>query len=191
MKGHMTAKAFHSLKLIGYPVEQGAEHLRAEIIKNDIGSIPGAKVGFYILGAMATCQDPQNFYEFNLVRALKTKLGKYPQLKFEHPFQYSLAVVALCSSGKGLGNDKLIYVRNITDSIKKQVAKKSVDDLRGDTLSMQVLALTCVKKTMKRKDAKKIHAAIRMASDELVKIQINDSTFGKNEITAALVSQVS
>ena len=44
-EGHATAVILHSLRLIGYPVEKGADVLTAGIIKNDIGSMPGGRVG--------------------------------------------------------------------------------------------------------------------------------------------------
>ena len=57
-----------------------------------------------------------------------------------------------------------------------------------------MLALTCVEKTLKRKDSRwlkeKIRDAIKRASDRIVKSQMNDSTFGENVVTAALASQV-
>jgi len=186
-EGHVTAVALHSLRLVGFPVEQGAEHLNAEIIENDIGSIPGARVGSYILGAMACCQNPKSFYDFDLARALITKLDKFPRLRFDHPYQYSFAVMALCSTGAM----RLDYLQNIMRDIPEQL--ETEDGVSGDTLSMQVMALTCAKKSMKKKDMKvlksKIQVAIDLASKELQARQMNDSTFGENEVTAALVSQ--
>ena len=188
-EGHVTAVALHSLRLVGFPVEQGAEHLNAEIIENDIGSIPGARVGSYILGALASCQNPKSFYDFDLARALITKLDKFPRLRFDHPYQYSFAVMALCSTGAM----RLDYLQNIMRDIPEQL--ETEDGVSGDTLSMQVMALTCAKKSMKKKDMKalksKIQVAIDLASKELQTRQMNDSTFGENEVTAALVSQVS
>ena len=191
--GHVSAFAFHSLRLIGHSVETGAEHLYAEIIKGGIGSLSGDRVAHYILGAMATCQDPQRFYDFNLVKSVKDKLSKFPQAGFDHRFQYSLAVLALCSSGKDLGRKKLGYVKEIMKSISNQ-SDSEVASCHGDTLAMEVMALTCVKKSIKGKDMKvlrkKIQDAVDVASKELVNCQVNDSTFGENEVTAALASQV-
>ena len=188
----MSANALHSLRLIGDTVEHGAQHLNAEIIKNDLGSIPGGRVGLYSLGVMATCRDPRNFYDFNLLRSLHTKLDKYPQSRFDHPLQYSLAVLALCSGGEKFGK-KFAYLKKVIDSIPKELA--SVNDSSHDTLAMHVLALSCVKTSMKRKEAKtlkkKIEHAIHLATSELLKRQMNDGTFGENEATAALASQVS
>ena len=182
----MSAFAFHSLRLIGHSVETGAGHLKAEIIKADIGSLTGGRVVLYVLGALATCRDPQNFYDFNLVTSLKNKLSKFPQVGFDNPFQYSLAVLALCSSRKDLGREKLTYVREISQSIENEL-----DYASGDTFAMQVMALTCIKKSIKKGAfPEKIKNGIDTASSALVNRQMNDTTFGENEVTAALASQV-
>lgn len=154
--------------------------------------MPGGRVGSYILGAMATCQDPHHVNQSKLIRALKTKLDKYPHLGFNHPFQYSWAVMALCSTGIDLGKKKLAYAKKVMESSKQRLARE--EGCTGDTLHMQVLALTCVEKTLKRNDSRwlkeKIRDAIKRASDRIVKSQMNDSTFGENVVTAALASQV-
>ena len=187
----MSAFVFHSLRLIGHSVETGAEHLNAEIINADIGSLSGGRVALYILGALASCRDPQNFYDFNLVSSLKAKLSKYPQPGFNHPYQYSLAAMALCSSRHDLGRMKFSYVDKILQSIPERLPSGFAS---GDTLAMQIMALTCVKKSMKTRGSEaileKIKDGIDLASTELVNRQLNDSTFGENEVTAALASQV-
>lgn len=189
-EGHVSAFAFQSLRLIGHPVETGAEHLNAEIINADIGSLSGGRVALYILGALASCRDPSNFYNFNLVSSLKAKLSKYPQAGFNHRFQYSLAVMALCSSRHGLGRMKFVYVGKILESIQKQLSSAFAS---GDTLAMQIMALTCVKKSIKGKGSEaileKIEEGIDIASTELVNRQLNDISFGENDVTAALASQ--
>ena len=190
-EGHVSAFAFHSLRLIGHSVETGAEHLNSEIINADIDSLSGGRVALYILGALASCRDPKNFYDFNLVSSLKTKLSKYPQVGFNHPFQYSLAVLALCSSRHNLGRLKFGYVDKILQSIPEQLPSVIAN---GDTLAMQIMALTCVSKSIKKKGSEtilqKIKDGINITSAELVNHQKNDSTFGENEVTAALASQV-
>ena len=89
--GHVSAFAFHSLRLIGHStcVETRAEHLNTEIIKRDIGSLSGDRVALYILGAMAKCQ------------IIQDKLFKFAQVGIDHHFQYSLSVLALYSKGSG------------------------------------------------------------------------------------------
>ncbi|PFX24721.1 gastric intrinsic factor-like [Stylophora pistillata] len=189
--GHVSAFAFNSLRLTGHSVSTGAKHLNAELTKADIGSLTGGRVALYILGALATCKDPSRFYDVNLVRSLRDKLNKFPQLGFNHSFQYSLAVMALCSSNTTLNRQMLGYVDEIR---KKVVIESSVASYHvSETLAMQIMALTCVKNSIKGLNKKilekKIHRAVHLGGRKFLKAQINDSTFGGNEVTAALASQ--
>ena len=199
-EGHVSAIVFHSLRLIGDHVDNGSEHLNAEIIKNKLGSINGGRLAYYILGAMSTCRDPKNFYNFNLVRALQTKLAKYPQpAEFSHPFQYSLAVLALCSSGENLEKKRKAFVEKITDSILSNQTADDTTAMSDDTIAMQVLALSCIRESLKsgkriketKNERSSVELAIKRASKKILKRQMNDSSFGENEVTAALSAQVS
>lgn len=64
----------------------------------------------------------------------------------------------------------------------------------GDTLSMHIFALTCVKKFVKGAKQfslkRRIQGGIDAASKILYKRQLLDGTFGANEVTAALSYQV-
>ena len=87
---------------------------------------------------------------------------------------------------------KFGYVGKILESIQKQLSSAFAS---GDTLAMQIMALTCVKKSIKGKGSEaileKIEEGINIASTELVNRQLNDISFGENDVTAALASQVS
>lgn len=188
----MNGFAFHSLRLVGHSVEHGAEVLNAEIIKQGgLGSIPGGPLAVYILGALATCQDPWKFYGKDLVTSLYQKLDKFPQVGFNHPFQYSLAIIALCTAGKDVGQKK--YLNYIIHNIPNQTAASYAS---GDTLSMHIFALTCVKQFVKkpgqfRLKLRRIQGGINAAIKILYKRQLLDGTFGENEVTAALSYQAS
>ena len=188
----MNGFAFHSLRLVGHSVEHGAEVLNAEIVKQGgVASIPGGPLAVYILGALATCHDPWKFYGLDLVTSLYQKLDKFPQLGFNHPFQYSLAIIALCTAGKDVGQRK--YWNYIIHNIPNQTAAAHAS---GDTLSMHVFALTCVKEFAKkagqsRYKMRRIQGGINAAIKILYKRQLRDGTFGENEVTAALSYQVS
>ena len=145
-EGHVNGFAFHSLRLVGHPVEHGAEVLNVEIIKQGgLASIPGGPLAVYILGALASCQDPWKFHGMDLVTSLYQKLEKFPQVGFNHPFQYSLAIIALCTAGKDVGQRK--YLNYIIHNIPYQTAAAHAS---GDTLAMHVFALTCVKQLVKK-----------------------------------------
>ena len=185
----MNGFAFHSLRLVGHSVEHGAEVLNAEIIKQGgLDSIPGGPLAVYILGALATCQDPRKFYGMDLVTSLYQKLDKFPQVGFNHPFQYSLAIIALCTAGKDVGQRK--YLNYILHNIPQQGAAVHAS---GDTLSMHIFALTCVKQFVKKAGEfrLKMESGINDAIEILYKRQLLDGTFGENEVTAALSYQAS
>ena len=187
----MNGFVFHSLRLVGHSVEHGAAVLNAEIIKQGgLGSIPGGPLAVYILGALATCENPWQFYGLDLVTSLNQKLDKFPQVGFNHPFQYSLAIIALCTAGKNVGQRK--YLNYIIHNIPNQTTSAHAS---GDTLSMHIFALTCVKQFVKGAKQfslkRRIQGGINAASKILYKRQRLDGTFGKNEVTAALSYQVS
>ena len=187
-EGHVNGFVFHALRMVGHNVEHGAAILHAEIIKmGGLSSIPGGPLAVYILGALATCRDPWQFYGMDLVSPLKKKLDKYPLVGLDHPFQFSLATIALCTAGKDVGKWK--YVNYIINNIRSQKL--------GDTLAMHIFALTCVEEFITRHKQPKynllisIRGGIVTASKILLKRQLLDSTFGKNQVTAALSYQVS
>lgn len=191
-EGHVNGFAFHALRLVGHSVEHGAEVLNGEIIKQGgLGSIPGGPLAVYILGALATCQNPWQFYGLDLVTSLNQKLDKFPQVGFNHPFQFSLAIIALCIAGKDVGQKK--YLNYIRNNIPNQTTAAHAS---GDTLSMHIFALTCVKQFVKKGGQfkfkkRRIQAGIDAASKILYKRQLLDPTFGENEVTAALSYQAS
>lgn len=82
------------------------------------------------------------------------------------------------------------------DEIRKKVEIESglASYPASDTLAMQIMALTCIKNSIKGQNKKalekKIDRAVHLGSKKFLKAQINDSTFGENEVTAALASQV-
>ena len=188
-EGHVSAFAFHSLRLIGHSVEGGADHLNDELTTSGLDSISGGRLAHYVHGALATCRDPQKFYDFDLIQALEIKLEKYPEPGFDHPFQYGLAVLALCSNRGRIDVKKLTkHVRKIKSKIESQLGGYG----DTDTLSVEVLALSCILKA-KNSEGKLLtdaQEAVDAASLELHQRQQKDATFHENEVSAALAAQV-
>jgi len=189
-EGHVNGFAFTALRLVGHSVHEGAEVLNAEIKKKGgLESIDGGPLAVYILGALATCRNPEKFYGLDLVTSLLSKVDNYPRVGFNHPFQYSLAIVALCTAGKDLGEKK--YLNYIIENIPKQTDAAHAS---GDTLAMHIFALKCVKKFVKGEGKStslklKIQDAAKNASEVLRNRQLQDPTFKENEVTAALSYQ--
>ena len=192
-EGYVNAYVFYVLRLVGHNVEHGAAILHAEIIKEGgLSSIPGRSLAVYILGALAACRNPWQFYGLDLVTSLKKKLDKYPHVGFNHPFQFSIAMTALCTAGKDVGKWK--YVNYIINNIPNQTGAAHAS---ANTLTMHLFALTCVEEFITRHKQSKYNLLIRIrggivtASKILLTRQLLDSTFGKNQVTAAISYQVS
>ena len=184
--GHVSAWAFHSLRLVGHSVNQisklGAEHLKGEIANQGLGSLTGGRLALYILGVQSSCKDPQDFDKQDLVTSLKTKLSKFPTTGFDHFFQYNLALVALCSSGSSVDEQ---YVTKLIEKMSTQS-----DSTHGgiDTFSLGTVALSCIYRG--QKDNQNLGKAIRKAAKRLRMIQKkNNGTFG-NEASTSLAVQV-
>ena len=177
----MNGFAFAALRLVGHSVYEGAEVLNAEINKKSgLESIDGGPLAVYILGVLASCRNPEKFYGLDLVTSLLSKLYSYPRVGFNHPFQYSLAIIALCTAGKDLGKKK--YLNYILENNRKQTAAAYAS---GDTLAMHIFALKCVKKFVKGEGKStslklKIQDAINNASEVLSNRKLQDPTFKEN-----------
>ena len=193
-KGQVNGLVFHALSVVGYNVEHGAEILHAEINKEGgLDYVSGRALAAYVLGVVATCRDPWQFYGLDLVTSLQEKLDKYPQVGFTHPFQFSLAMIGLCTAGKDIGKWKYVYY--IIKNIWNQTAGTA--HASGDTMSMHIFALKCVEEFILRHNQIKFNLLVRIrggianAGKELLRHQLLDSTFGQNHVTAALSYQLS
>ena len=187
-KGQVNGLVFHALSVVGYNVEHGAEILHAEINKEGgLDYVSGRALAAYVLGVVATCRDPWQFYGLDLVTSLQEKLDKYPQVGFNHPFQFSLSMIALCTAGKDVGKWK--YVNYIINNIQKQSITTAYAS--GNTMSMHILALKCVEEFITRHNQIKFNLLVRIrggiatASKELLRRQLLDGNFGQNLVTAA------
>ncbi|CAC5412214.1 unnamed protein product [Mytilus coruscus] len=60
------------------------------------------KLAHYILGILATCQDPRNFYGHNLIDKMKNHLVVSSTYLMSNKFSYSLIVIALCKAGESV-----------------------------------------------------------------------------------------
>lgn len=159
------------------------------------------RIAYYVQGVLAICKDPKSFRGHDLVKRLQDGLKKYPVVGFNHPFQYSLAVLALCTSGHG----QHLY-RNYTVAITKMVhdSIKNNPGHGGDTVSLAIMAMTCMYDKQprprpcywwtcyrRRKHSLRylLRKSIRYAASWLKRQQKRDGSFG-NSITTALAVQV-
>lgn len=69
------------------------------------------KVAHYIMGVIATCQNPRNFYGHNLVEKLKTHLIVNVQHFQSNNFALALSILALCIANAPVDTE---FMRNIS-----------------------------------------------------------------------------
>ena len=174
--GHARAHALHSLRLLGHDVTHGARSLADELAREGLGRISGGRLALYVLGVMAACEDPLNFAGQDLVKELQGKLRKYPTVGFNHPFQYNLAVLTLCTAGASIKYNQV--ARLVSRTISHQV-----DDV--DTLSVGVVAARCINRKQ-NKQSKKLRTYIKRAATHLKRVQEKSggSKFGTEISTA-------
>lgn len=202
---YIRGAAFNSLRLGGFTIDMlsslGLSDFGKDLDTQGANNITTGRIAYYVLGVLAICKDPKSFRGVNLVQRLQQGLKEYPVTGFDHPFQYSLAVLALCISGNGQN----LY-RNYTLAIEKMM-RDNVSSNPGhssDTVSMAIMALTCMYDKQPRPKRcyflscyrRRRHSLryllkriITRAASWLGKQQKRDGSFG-NSITSALAVQV-
>ncbi|CAG2214686.1 GIF [Mytilus edulis] len=65
------------------------------------------KLAYYILGMKATCQDPRDFYDHDLIDKLKSHLTNSSSYLDSNKFAYSLILIALCKAGEPIDTHNL------------------------------------------------------------------------------------
>lgn len=186
MRGHHLGAALSSLRLTGFSMDMlsrvGKEKLQNDIKTRNMSEVTPGEAGYYILGALGTCQDPKDYAR--LVKRLKDGIPEYPVVGFDHPFPYGLAILGLCISGEGRELYPS-YADKLVPLIKKSVHLTHA----GDTMSMLTLALSCIYKDESLKNNQTIKTTLKQAANTLVNSQKKDGSFG-NSITTALSVQV-
>lgn len=185
-EGHILGAAFHSLRLVNYPLGSLTNHPVSNIYKDfDVGSTDVWKIAQYTQGYMATGREPR--VEF--IRRLKQGIKRCCTANFTHPFQYMVTVLALCNSGQ-----PYINYWEIRDVMKTLLARR-YQYQSIDTVAMATIALRCVKRKYPGVltgdvKGKGIKQWIRRGTKWLIKKQNTDGSFGKNGVTTALATQV-
>lgn len=202
---YIRGAAFNSLRLGGFTIDMlsplGLSDFGKDLDTQGVNNITTGRIAYYVLGVLAICKDPKSFRGHNLVNRLQQGLKQYPVVGFNHPFQYSLAVLALCISGNGQQ-----FYRDYTLAISKMIRDNvnSNPGHSGDTVSMAIMALTCMYDKQprpsrcffwscyrRRRNSLRylLRKVITRAALWLKRQQKRDGSFG-NSITSALAVQV-
>ncbi|XP_031557459.1 uncharacterized protein CG3556-like [Actinia tenebrosa] len=183
-EGHILGTAFHSLRLVNYPLGSLTNHTISNIYKDfDVNGTDVGKIAYYTQGYIASGRNPRT--EF--IARMKQGIQKCCKGGFTHPFQYMVTVLARCNSGKPA--IRYWEIRRIMKTLlKPKYPYQSID-----TVAMATIALRCVQKKQRRdlvRDKKiKLKRWIKSGTKWLLKRQNNDGSFGTNGITTALAVQ--
>ncbi|CAG2248164.1 unnamed protein product [Mytilus edulis] len=130
-----------------------------------------AKLAHYILGILATCQNPKNFYGHNLIDKMKSHLVVSSTYFMSNKFAYSLIVIALCKAGEYVDVKHLDEISSTPGQYKFGVGEAA----------MVYIAYTCVgdETYQTKKDS---------ALDYILEHQERDGRFG-NEFSTSLAIQ--
>ncbi|EDO44185.1 predicted protein [Nematostella vectensis] len=191
--GHVLASAAQALRLVGFSLNETADDIEArmqsEITTAGLKTIPMGRVAQYIHGVFSICADPRAFHEHNLVKELKLGTSRFPEQNFDHFFQYSTAVLALCVSG-------YTHASFLTRPLVNQMLtwSKSKKSYNADTVAVATMALSCMYggrrsgSVKDRENHRRVRAVIKKATKWLAKQQRRDGSSGDG-VTTALVSQ--
>lgn len=182
----------------------GVEKIGEYIDKEGLKNITTGRVAYIVLGVKAICQDPRAFHGYNLIKRVEDGIKEYPIVGFNHPFQYALAVLSLCTSGHSQAS-----YETYTKMLAKMILKNRKSVHAGDTIAMATMALSCMYKKQRPRhlDCRYRYWHRRAADRKLCRVmsklrwilwfatrwlrrqQKRDGSFG-NSITSALTVQV-
>jgi len=191
IKGHHLGVTLHSLRLAGYTLDALSEltvgkNQFEDIVENlNTSDINPGEAAYYLYGSMAVCQSPEQYSA--LVEKLKTGIPTYPHIgQFNHPFQYGLAVLALCKSGHDQSSSYPQYAIKLKELINKTSSSQHV----GDTLGLLTMALACIYEDTQVHNDLSVKKTLSDAARLFINLQKSDGSFDHNSITTAIAIQV-
>ncbi|XP_006816260.1 transcobalamin-2-like, partial [Saccoglossus kowalevskii] len=118
-------------------------HLRMCMYNSTSGAeqstdLPAGNLAYYVLALYSTCHDVSDFYGHDLLQLLKQKMHNFPVESFSNPFQYSLALLALCNAESYIDSSFV----NMFKGLQDDDGSYFYGDV--DTTAMAAMALTCM-----------------------------------------------
>lgn len=118
--------------LKNYLDEQKRDH-------GNLEKIPPAELALIIQGVIAVCENPKDFYGYNLYSTLEIGLKTFKNsTTFNNYFRYGLAIIALCNGGVSVSKES---VGELLEG-----AKANFNSHKNDIDALILMALSCVKK---------------------------------------------
>eukprot|EP00794_Sanderia_malayensis_P017497 gene17496-19247_t len=150
---HQTGNTIATLKLLGHDLEESKSCKKTfataakffEKSKGEVLRTHGGQLAYVIMGLKALCQDPRWFHGADLTTRLLEDLRNYPKGKFNHPFQYSLAIVALAVNNVSVPSE---YPMKLVEKI--ELILRTNQQHSKDTCAMMDIALASVYKQFEK-----------------------------------------
>lgn len=148
------------------------KELELRIITDHIGNatISIDKLVQYINALLATCNNPYNFYGYNLVSVLDKKLSEANYVDFN-------AYLTLCIAGYDISEQNMDKLTSSNFVLNSYYAL--------DTTALKILAMKCI---YEKNEDEKLKNDINSTINEIKKFQQSDGSFG-NLYTTALILQ--
>ena len=148
--------------------------------EGNLNAIPAAELALIIQAVISICHDPDNFHGHNLTSALIYSFTLFKKVSsFNNYFRYSLAVIALCNSGRSVPD---AVVRELINGTYRQVSYHMTGI---DSLILQ--ALSCVSNSSLQGEVNK---ASQKLVTQLISKQNNETGAVGNHISTSHVLKV-
>ena len=151
--------------VINYLDEQISNH-------GNLTKVPVGRMAYIIMGVLAICENPNNFYGYDLYQPLRLGVNT-----FNNYFEYSLVVIALCNGG-------VPVPRAMVNGLVRFANRRYTTFHFVDTNALVLLALSCVKSTRQVRQASR-----KLAWKILSKQNRHTGAFG-NQYSTALAAEV-
>lgn len=147
----------------------------------NLTEIPTGRLAYIVQAVIAICENPTNFYGYNLYNPLRFGIERFgASPTFNNYFQYSLAVIALCNGGIKVSK------RTVHELINGANGRRNIHFV--DTSALILIALSCAKKSYRSYQA--YRASRKLIVQIIFKQNASTGAFG-NQYSTALAVEVS
>nr|XP_054748846.1 uncharacterized protein CG3556-like [Lytechinus pictus] len=145
------------------------------------------KLGYYAMALHATCQNASNFYGHNIMKHLHQRVDNFNTSLTRNYFPYSLAVLALCSTGSDVPHSAI-------ETLEGMQQEDGCFPFGVDVTSMAVMAMACMQGSFNRPQRLlPLRNVLQKGASCIMGYQTSDGGFSNsdntNSISTALAAQ--
>eukprot|EP00057_Strongylocentrotus_purpuratus_P014246 XP_011668720.1 PREDICTED: uncharacterized protein CG3556 isoform X1 [Strongylocentrotus purpuratus] len=142
------------------------------------------KLGYYAMALHASCHNASNFHGHNIMKHLHHRVDDFDTNQTKNYFPYSLALLALCSSGSEVPHSAIATLEEVQGD-------DGCFPFGVDVTSMAVMAMACMQDSFNSPQRlNPLRDMMRKGSECIMGHQTSDGWFGEsNVISTALAAQ--